>query len=41
MGVPDSFKFAGTENQIFKQIGNGVAVKLAEWIGTEAIKYFN
>ncbi|MDP2104625.1 MAG: DNA cytosine methyltransferase [Desulfobulbaceae bacterium] len=41
MGVPDWFKFAGTENQQFKQIGNGVAVPMAEWIGKEAMKYFN
>lgn len=41
MGVPDSFKFSGTENQIIKQIGNGVAVPMAEWFGKEAMKYFN
>ena len=41
MGVPDSFTFAGTDNQVFKQIGNGVAVHLAEWAGKEALKYFN
>jgi DNA (cytosine-5)-methyltransferase 1 len=41
MGVPDSFKFSGTDNQIYKQVGNGVAVNMAEWAGTEALKYFN
>lgn len=41
MGVPDWFRFAGTENQIFKQIGNGVAVPMAEWFGKEAMRYFN
>lgn len=41
MGVPDWFEFAGTENQAYKQIGNGVAVQLAEWLGKEAMKYFN
>ena len=41
MGVPDWFEFAGTENQQFKQIGNGVAVQMAEWIGKVAVKYFN
>ncbi|HCY40459.1 MAG TPA: DNA (cytosine-5-)-methyltransferase [Prolixibacteraceae bacterium] len=41
MGVPDWFKFSGTENQQFKQIGNGVAVNMAEWIGKEILKYFN
>jgi len=40
-GVPDSYKFAGSESEIFKQIGNGVAVQMAEWVGNEAIKYFN
>jgi len=41
MGVPDWFQFAGTENQSFKQIGNGVAVPMAEWVGRELMKYFN
>ena len=41
MGVPDSFQFSGTENQQFRQIGNGVVVQLGEWIGKELIKYFN
>ncbi len=41
MGVPDWFHFSGTENQSFKQIGNGVAVPMAEWIGRELVKYFN
>lgn len=41
MGVPDSFRFSGTENQVIKQIGNGVAVQMAQWVGTEAVKYFN
>jgi len=41
MGVPDSFEFAGTKNQAIKQIGNGVAVPMAEWIGREAMRYFN
>lgn len=40
-GVPDSFKFSGTDNDAYKMIGNGVPVNLAEWIGEEAIKYFN
>lgn len=40
-GVPDSFRFAGSESDIFKQIGNGVAVNMAEWVGKEAMKYFN
>lgn len=41
MGVPDWFQFAGTENQQFKQIGNGVEVNMARWLGGVAKKYFN
>ena len=41
MGVPDWFQFAGTENQAYKQIGNGVAVQMAEWVGKELVKYFS
>lgn len=40
-GVPDSFRFSGTDNDAYKMIGNGVPVNLAEWVGKEAIKYFN
>ncbi|MCE5225754.1 MAG: DNA cytosine methyltransferase [Porphyromonadaceae bacterium] len=40
-GVPDSFSFAGSESDIYRQIGNGVAVPLGEWIGKEAYRYFN
>jgi len=40
-GVPDSFHFCGTENEVFRQIGNGVAVPLGEWVGREICKYFN
>lgn len=40
-GVPDSFNFSGSESEIYKQIGNGVAVPLAEWVGQQAINYFN
>lgn len=41
MGVPDWFEFSGTTNQAYKQIGNGVAVNMAEWVGSELMKYFN
>lgn len=41
MGVPDWFDFAGSENQMFRQIGNGVAVPMAEWVGRVAYRYFN
>jgi DNA (cytosine-5)-methyltransferase 1 len=40
-GVPDWFQFAGTDQDAYRQIGNGVAVPVAEWIGGELIKYFN
>ena len=40
MGVPDSFQFAGTDNQQYKQIGNGVAVPVGEWIAGEIKRYF-
>lgn len=40
-GVPDSFYFSGSDNDAYRMIGNGVPVNLAEWIGNEAIKYFN
>lgn len=40
-GVPDSFAFSGSDNNAYEMIGNGVPVPLAEWVGREAIKYFN
>lgn len=40
-GVPDSFNFSGSDNDAYRMIGNGVPVNMAEWIGNEAIKYFN
>lgn len=40
-GLPDSYKLAGSVNDGYKQIGNGVAVHVGEWIGKELIKYFN
>lgn len=39
-GVPDWFQFSGTENQIYKQIGNGVPVPFGRWVGKEVIRYF-
>ncbi len=39
-GVPDSFVFTGTENQIYKQIGNGVPVPFGIWIAHEIKRYF-
>lgn len=40
-GFPDSFKFSGRNAEIYKQIGNAVAVPMARWIGKQALKYFN
>ena len=40
-GVPDSFEFTGTPQQAYRQIGNGVAVPMAEWVGGEIVRYFN
>ncbi len=39
-GFPDDFKFKN-ELSSFKLIGNAVPVHMAEWVGTEAVKYFN
>jgi DNA (cytosine-5)-methyltransferase 1 len=40
-GVPDSFRFAGSDSDAYRQIGNGVAVPMAEWVGRELVRYFN
>lgn len=37
---PDSFQFAGTENDAIKQIGNAVPPIMAEWIGQQIKRYF-
>lgn len=38
---PDEWNFAGTVLSQYKQIGNAVPVKLAEYIGKSIIKYLN
>lgn len=38
-GVPDSFEFAGTNPQAYKQIGNGVPVPVGRWIAGEIKRY--
>lgn len=38
-GVPDSFEFAGTDKQQYKQIGNGVSVPVGEWIAGQVKRY--
>lgn len=40
MGVPDWFTFAGSENEQYKQIGNGVAVPVGQWLAKEIKKYY-
>lgn len=40
-GVPDSFEFPVCDTEAYKQIGNGVAVPKARWVGTELLRYFN
>lgn len=39
-GVPDSFRFAGSPQQAYKMIGNGVSVPVGEWLGSEIARYF-
>lgn len=39
-GVPDWFRFAGSENQIYRQVGNGVPVPVGEWVAREIRRYF-
>lgn len=39
-GLPDDFNFKN-ELLSYKLIGNAVPVHMAEWVGSEAIKYFN
>lgn len=38
-GLEDSFVFPVTDNQAFKQIGNGVTTQAAEWFGNEIKRY--
>lgn len=40
-GVPDWFQFPVSPSQTYKQVGNGVAVPVAEWIGGQLMHYFN
>jgi len=39
-GVPDSFKFCGTDRQAYRMIGNGVSVPVGRWVGQELRRYF-
>ena len=40
-GVPDAFTFAGSHNDAYRMIGNGVSVPVGEWIGSEISRYFS
>jgi len=40
-GFPDSFKFAGSDRAIYKQVGNAVAVPMGRWVGEQIVRYFN
>ncbi|MGM0322510.1 DNA (cytosine-5)-methyltransferase 1 [Enterococcus sp. AZ067] len=40
-GFPDWFKFEGTENDAYRQIGNAVPVNMGRWIGEQLQKYFS
>ncbi|WP_348622627.1 DNA cytosine methyltransferase [Paenibacillus polymyxa] len=39
-GFPDWFRFAGSDNDAYRQIGNAVAVPMGRWVGKAIIKYF-
>jgi DNA (cytosine-5)-methyltransferase 1 len=40
-GFPDTFKFAGTDRDAYRQIGNAVAIPVGRWIGEQLVRYFN
>lgn len=40
-GFPDCFEFAGTDAEIYKQVGNAVSIPVGRWIGKELKRYFN
>jgi DNA (cytosine-5)-methyltransferase 1 len=40
-GVPDTFNFAGSDNDAYRMIGNGVSVPVGEWIGSEIRRFFH
>jgi DNA (cytosine-5)-methyltransferase 1 len=39
--VPDAFTFAGSSNDAYRMIGNGVSVPVGGWIGSEIKRYFD
>ena len=38
--APDAFSFAGSANDAYRMIGNGVSVPVGKWIGSEIKRYF-
>lgn len=40
-GFPDWFRFTGTDNDAYRQIGNAVAVPMGRWIGEQVKQYFS
>lgn len=39
-GIPDWFEFPVSDTSAYKQIGNGVATNMGEWLGRELVRYF-
>jgi DNA (cytosine-5)-methyltransferase 1 len=39
-GVPDDFRFAGTDRDAYRMIGNGVSEPVGYWLGRELRRYF-
>lgn len=39
-GFPDSYNFAGSDRDIYKQIGNAVAIPMGRWAGQQIKRYF-
>lgn len=39
-GVPDWFEFCGSNSSAYTQIGNGIPVDMARWIGRNLVRYF-
>lgn len=40
-GFPDDFILSGSDKEIYKQVGNAVAVPMGRWVGDQIIRYFN
>ena len=40
-GFPDDFIFSGRDSEIYKQVGNAVAVPMGRWVGEQITRYFS